>query len=392
MPKYLFLLLVLVACSGGHHEKKTSASAAKEQKRDSVAVAGKPEIPVNDTLTTISGLIAGNVDHSDLFAAVTDNSDYQSFRENFSKRWKTFDSTRIKKLSDFRTVHLDKDVTPHKTLFYPFSGPDILHAQLFFPEAEQYVLVGLEPVGTLPRFSSGKPDSLKEYYHTINTSLNAILNFSFFRTESMHDDLRNNEVNGTLHLLFLFLSRTGNTIVSATPITVDSAGHTQTLASFEAMREARLKTKGVRIQFKTKNNDLKELLYFSVNAADYNLQSNPGFVSYLKSFQSFDVYLKGASYLLHKSTFSMLRGILLNGANAIVQDDSGIALKYFESGKWKFRLYGHYSKPIQMFAKHYQPLLDSMYHQQGSTQLDFGLGYNYRDKNSNFMVIIKEPQ
>ena len=84
--------------------------------------------------------------------------------------------------------------------------------------------------------------------------------------------------------------------------------------------------------------------------------------------------------------------MILNGATTITQDDSGIAFKYFNDGthQWNYHLYGQYSKPIQMFAKHYQPLLDSLYRQQGSKQLDFGLGYNYRDKNSNFMIATKQ--
>jgi hypothetical protein len=392
MPKYLFLLIVLAACSGEPRENKRDAAAVKKQ-TDSVRVKMVATVPVNDTLNAIAGLIAGSLDTTTIFSEVAESPDYIAFRQHFSKRWKAFDSARVARLSDFRHKQLDKDVKPEPTLFYPFSGPDILHAALFFPNANQYVLVGLEPVGTLPRFNAEQADSLEHYYNTLNTSLDAILNFSFFRTESMRNDLRNTEVNGTLHLLFLFLNRTGNAIVSAKPITVDSAGNRIDVASFDALRNARLKTKGAAIQFLTPDKRLKELLYFSVNAADYNLSNNTGFVNYLNGLQHFNVYLKGASYLLHKPTFKIVRNLVLKGATTIIQDDSGIALKYFENDTlhtWTFNLYGQYSKPIQMFAKHYQPLLDSLYRQQGATQLDFGLGYNYRDKNSNFMVITKK--
>jgi hypothetical protein len=69
-------------------------------------------------------------------------------------------------------------------LFYPFSGPDILHAQTFFPEADKYVMIGLEPVGSLPEFKKEETDSLDAYYNKVNTSLNAILKFSFLEQKA----------------------------------------------------------------------------------------------------------------------------------------------------------------------------------------------------------------
>lgn len=395
MPKYLFLLIVLAACSA---PQNSNNHATGKQGTDSTAqepVSQKQAadtIAVNDTLNAIAGLIAGNLSNSTLFNGITGDKDYLAFSESFSKKWKTFDSTRITKLTGFRNNELNKVVKPENTLFYPFSGPDILYANLFFPEVEKYIMVGLEPVGTLPDFNTTKHDSLDRYYNKLNTSLNAILNFSFFRTESMSNDLRNTEVDGTIHLLFLFLNRTGKSIVSARAVTVDSLGNKVYLPSLKALKAEKLKTKGVEIKFKTKDNRLQELTYFSVNAADYNLQSNPGFVSYLNRIKNFNVYLKGASYLLHKATFKTVRTMVLNGATTVTQDDSGIALNYFKNDthQWDYHIYGQYSKPIHMFAKHYQPLMDSLYRQQGAKQLDFGLGYNYRDKNSNFMIVTKQ--
>ena len=60
-----------------------------------------------------------------------------------------------------------------------------------------------------------------------------------------------------------------------------------------------------------------------------------------------------------------------------------------DTNKWQFTFYGAYTKPINMFAKHYQSDLDSLYKKQGAKKLGFGLGYNYRDKNSSFILIKK---
>lgn len=393
MIKYLVLVVLLAGCGTSQNQenqKKNESQASKKEVADSLEKKSElPEIAINDSLNAIAQLIAGTYNGNN-FSEVTENKNYREFSESFSKRWAAFDSSRVMKISEFRKGELDAKVKPEPTLFYPFSGPDILYANLFFPDAEKFILVGLEPVGTLPAFEKLKGDTLRRYYGGLNSSLHAILNFSFFRTESMSKDLRNGELDGTIHLLFLFLSRTGNAIVSAKPFTLDSLGEKK-MVSFEKLAKEKLKTEGVEIKFKTSEGKLKELNYLSLNAADYFLKENAGFVNYLSRMKNFNTYLKGASYLLHKPTFTKIRNAILAGSTTVAQDDSGIALVFFEeSTRWNFYLYGDYSKPIHMFARHYQPLLDTLYSRQGSKKLDFGMGYNYRDKNSNFMIATRK--
>jgi hypothetical protein len=314
------------------------------------------------------------------------------FNKNFNKRWISFDTTRLFDLKQFKTNELSKIIKPQSTLFYPFSGPDILYAQTFFPEADKYVMIGLEPVGSLPKFDLNEVDSLNSYYSKINTSLNAILKFSFFRTVSMSKDLKNTEVDGTLHLLFLFLKRTGNIFSSAKAVTVDSTGSLNYLNSFEQLKTLKSNTKGLEICFIDKNQKLKTLYYFSLNAADAGLKSNKGFVNYLKNMGSINTYLKGASYLMHKNYFSIIRNIILSQSHQVIQDDSGIAVHYFlnDNNKWVYNFFGEYLKPISMFASFYQKDLDSLYKKEGSKNIGLGIGYNFKDKNSNFMVATKQ--
>jgi len=389
MRKYFVFLLLLAGCTPKEHTEQNE----NHIQRDSLVVdsvkkeAVLPEPAVNDSLNAIAQLIAGTYS-GELFKQIRENKHYLEFSTDFSKRWGDYDSARIMKLSEFRNDQLSKVVEPQPLLFYPFSGPDILYANLFFPQAGKFVLIGLEPVGTLPRFNKSEEDSLERYYNKLNASLHAILKFSFFRTESMSRQLKSAEVDGTIHLLFLFLSRTGNALVSAKPITIDSSGNKKYLTSFEELKISTFKTKGVEILFQTPDKQLKELEYYSLNVVDVALAKNPGFKIYLRSFKNFNTYLKGASYLLHKTYFSEVRNVILDGASTIVQDDSGIALRYFSKSEahWDYMLFGEYTKPISLFKNAYQKDLDSLYKQQGSTPLGFGIGYNFKDKNSNLMI------
>ena len=404
MLKQISLLVVVVlfvvgcssSASENHSEvKKDTAkveAVVETSLNDSLHMAKSLEVVTNDSLNAIANIMSGIVDSSKVYQYVQSTVDFKVFSKNFDKRWMKYDSTRLMNLRKFKENEISKVVNPQSTLFYPFSGPDILHAQTFFPEADKYVMIGLEPVGSLPEFKKEETDSLDTYYNKVNTSLNAILKFSFFRTESMSKDLKNKEVDGTLHLLFLFLKRTGNQFSSAKPVTVDSIGNIQFVKSFSDLKKLKTNTRGVEIKFVDVHQQPKTVYYFSLNAADGGLKHNKGFMAYLKNMGTVNTYLKGASYLMHKDYFSIIRKVILSQSQHVIQDDSGIAFHYFldDTNKWNYSFFGQYLKPIPMFAQFYQKDLDSLYKQQGAKPIGFGIGYNFKDKNSNFMIATKQ--
>ena len=393
-PSSLLLLIFCVACNTEPNIKENPSPPVRVIKKKSPSDSVKinltvvNRIPINDSLDELAGIIAGSMEKSSIYPSITSSSFYKNYRAQFSKRWNNFDSLRINKLKNFHDSDLVKNVQPGRVVFYPFSGPDFLYAGLFFPEAEKYLMVGLEPVGTLNALEKANPDSLQNYFSSLNRSLDAILKFSFFRTNSMEEDLNSKDLDGVMHLLFLFLKREGNRIVSARPIGVDSSGQKYYHATFNELKDKKHTIRGIEIKFLTSNDSLKELDYFSLNLSDPGIRKNSGFQNYLLSLPSYITYLKGASYLLHKPYFSRIRYCILSQSTVVVQDDSGIALHYFlaDKRKWTYRLYGEYSEPISLFRKAFQPSLDSLYRKIKPVPLGFGIGYNFKDNNSNLMI------
>ncbi len=391
--------LALMACSSSNQEKQTTllkdSTVVKDSLtilNDSLQLSKKTTNCYNDSLNAVADIMSGITDSNSVLDYIQKSRDFKVFSKNFDKRWMSFDSSRLSNLRKFKDTEISKIVKTQPTLFYPFSGPDILYSQTFFPDVNKFVMIGLEPVGSFPEFNQKEKDSLDTYFSKVNTSLNAILKFSFFRTESMSKDLRNEEVDGTLHLLVLFLKRTGNTLCNARALTVDSLGSIRYINSFADLKKLKTNTKGVEITFTDINKQPKTLYYFSLNAADGGLKSNKGFVTYLKNMGPINTYLKGASYLMHKNYFSIIRNTILNQSQHVIQDDSGIAFHYFteSSSKWNYTFYGQYLKPISLFSAFYQADLDSLYKKQGSKPIGFGIGYNFKDKNSNFMIASKQ--
>jgi len=378
----LFSILLLVAACTSPENSEIKKNSTNEVNANQTQV--DEDIKLDDSLNLLTSYMAGLTADSLLLNQIF-HSSYSNFHSKFDQRWKKYHQERVIPVQKFARQNLDTLLPNFETVLYPFSGPDALYPLMFFPNTKRYVLIGLEPVGSLPEF---KNDSMSSYYSQLYHALNAILQFSFFRTESMEEDLHNDDVNGTIHVLSLFLRRMDYQIVSMQRFEMDTAGQKVYTSIYTPAPETAVQ--GLEIVFKNEKNQVQTLDYVSANIADYAMRNKRALQNFLKKIDQPITYLKGASYLLHKPTFKSLRTYILNQSLAIVQDDSGIPVQYFSTPPWQLHLFGSYTKPIKMFAKHFQPDLDSLYRTMPIQKLEFGLGYNYRDKNSCLIVAIRK--
>ncbi|MGE0569206.1 MAG: hypothetical protein AB7O73_14805 [Bacteroidia bacterium] len=371
----------------------TDTNLVNQQNLDSEKFEFTTDSAYDRKLTELSSLLAGknNINYN-YFSEYSRTETFQDYSKTFSKKWNRFDTSKLKSVKEFSNQEL-VNYESKNTIFYPFSGPDFLFVNTLLPNYSKIVMIGLEPVGTLPIIDDSDlvPDSMEAYLSSVQKSLFAILKFSFFRTKSMKEDLRNDKVDGTIHLLLLFLNKTGCKIQSIKPFHIDENGNKLYLTNTVELKKKSLSNKSIEINFIDSLNHVKQLSYTSANLSDVSFPKNIGLQKFLNNLEIDITYLKGASYLMHYTSFSAIRNLIMEKSKHIIQDDSGIAVKYLlnSSYKWQFNLYGLYTKPIKIFAKEYQPELDSLYQTSTVKNLGFGLGYNYRDKNSSFMIVNK---
>ena len=139
--------------------------------------------------------------------------DGSKFSYRIDSGFADLDTSRFNKMRVWADSELI-DGTGSKTLFYPFGGPDILNANIFYPNAEKYILIGLEPIGMLPDLCNMTVPQVNKYLEDVRYSLKDIFKRSYFITGNMIDALKKNSVNGAVPLLSLFLKRNGYHIVS----------------------------------------------------------------------------------------------------------------------------------------------------------------------------------
>jgi hypothetical protein len=377
-----FLLMGVMIISCNHNPKVKEVKEVKKPS-DSTTVT-----PVNTITDDIASFISGMpYNKNECLSKLDSIINWKKYTSEMDKMFSHSTSLRLKKME----IWADSALTRNQsitTVFYPFSGPDFLNAHIFYPDADQYIMIAMEPIGSLPDICNMRPDSVKSYLRKINYSLKDIFKRSYFITKEMNNDLRKTKVNGTIPLISLFIKRTGHQIVSIKRIGVDSLGKWQLIDSLKNKKNI---VSGTKIDFlSASTKKIQSVLYFRTDISDKGLTKNKGFRTYLSGLPLSYSYLKAASYLMHYDDFKIIRSIIFDISSSILQDDSGIAYKYFDKGKWDIRLYGKYFKPKDEFSYISEPGLEKAYKSSVYRPLTYTVGYNWRTGHSNLLYAIKK--
>ena len=137
------------------------------------------------------------------------------------------------------------------------------------------------------------------------------------------------------------------------------------------------------------------MYYFSCDISDLGLSKNKRLHAFLKGLPSVTTYLKSASYLLHKPYFSLVRKTILEKSSFVLQDDSGIPVRFYNEQQWNHQYYGTYDAPINLFKNFLQKDLKMAYDSIEKVQikpLNFGIGYDYKLNESNLMLFSKKAK
>ncbi|MCA8832087.1 hypothetical protein [Hymenobacter pini] len=410
------LVALVTACSD--QQKNTAEQKAPPATPAPDTAAARPTAPSTppatpDTATihNVAAYLAGlPVSKGSALKSLTTQPAWQAYAADQTKSWNNYQTTRTAKIESWAASELDSARTASPTIFYPFSGPDFLNVTTMFPSSKTYVLMGLEPVGMVPNQATLENPKL---FPALKASLWSVLNFSFFRTNDMAVELntkkpdsntlskansilktaeRNNQrlnIGGVVPLLLLFSARTNHQVESIRYLQLTPEGQLTDADSTTISKPGPNVVTGVEVKLRTTTGEEKTVVYLSADLSDWKLgQTKEAALKYVRSLGPLTTYVKSATYLMHKSYFSKVRNLILERSNYVLQDDSGIAMKYFKPTDWQFTYYGTYKRPINLFAKQYQPALTAAYTDKANPPrpLPFGTGYNWRQNDSNLLL------
>jgi hypothetical protein len=343
-------------------------------------VAAVQSSPANDTARYLAGL---PVPPGSPIAALAQDPSWGAHARAMNQAFGQLERRQLNNIRVFRSEAIAPATEESRVCVYLFSGPDFLYADAMFSDCTTFVLQGLEPVEPLPNLTSVPQPALAGTLRNIEASLNTILSFSFFKTKDMREEFERSELKGVMPLILVFMARTGKFIQDVQYISLDKAGNVG--QGFEGA------TRGAKVAFTdSSTGTAKTLYYFTSDLADDALKRNPGLLLFCKSLGPSNSLLKAASYLLHSGGFETVRNFLLENSVAILQDDSGIPVRYFTPDRWTLRFFGVYNGPIELFKQFNQPDLRKFYATSSPKPLTFGFGYRWNSAMSTMFLAVKK--
>lgn len=357
----LFLTLLLLTCQQNNSQLEKEAPRQENTKWQ-------------DRALFLAGLPASEeFEKRPEIAKILKLPGYLEHRRQMERFWSSVERQRVKPMTTWWRQELSPriDGLKTRTALYPLSGGDILNLKLMYPDAQKYVMIAMEKPGQMPDPSSMSYGQLYGGLASVQKMLSNIQLTGYFFSRWMNQYMNPERFGfyGTLPTVSIFLVRLGHRIQDVQETCVNNEGQ------LTAAPAVICHIPGYRIQFiDGRTGESKELIYLStvINNSLFS-RSTPG-GKYIHDLGEVAIMMKAAVYLFHRQSQYEGARYLLENAEVIVQDDSGIPYRYYDRRKWDITLYGTYLAPLPGMAVYPQRDLILAY-RRGSRRLPFAYGY-----------------
>ncbi|MEM1180118.1 MAG: hypothetical protein AAGM22_17380 [Acidobacteriota bacterium] len=380
------LLAGLVACGPSTEDEEPEIEARKGS--FSKATAATSQRPTRNldpqSLRNMSELIAG------VLPDVEGESPSPVWLEHaqvMEATWRTIDE-RMGKMRTWAGQELGDMPEPQAPLFYPFGGPDLISALQLFPEANSYLLVGLEAPGQLPLPEDFKASALAEDIARLRRPFETFAEAGYFIRSEIDKDLSGGQFDGILPILLICLVRAEQTplaldyvhidpeTMKISPLPPDTEEAAVVRIKFAARPEAESLLQAIEAGDPLPEIQQRAVYYFAQDLSDRGLLSEEPFRRLVEHQPATNVYIKSGEYLAHTDDFSTLRKMVLKNAQTLLQDDSGLPIRFLRSDRWTMRLYGSYTGVLAAYSQWHQEDLEAAFRKPDVRPLDFTAGYN----------------
>jgi hypothetical protein len=283
-----------------------------------------------------------------------------------------------------------------KSVVYPFGGGDLVTALATFPNAEEFTMISLEVAGdvrgvgalTAAQLKTGLDSTLERLRclfavsHSKTTNLTAgshsllpgeiafaLVAFSIFDYEPV--SLRYFRLDARGKVSYLQASDLG-----AAGVPASKAGGSSPFANVE-------------IAFRPRQNPkapLRVYRHISANLDDSHFAANHPLALHLTSKGRVSVLVKAASYLLWFENFSHIRNYLLDHAEWMISDSTGIPPSKARAAGFEQECYGLFHGPMLAQWSHTQSEFLSLWQASPQRMLPFYFGYPDIDGHGHVMV------
>lgn len=332
----------------------------------------------SNLLTDTAKILAGmKVSDRSSLNDIENTTIWSNHRWFLNNAWQQLEAQQLSPIRQWQKQELKTINQTLPLVFYPFSNLDFLHAYSLFPQGQEFILMGIEPVGTVTNLASLDAYTLAETLQQTRNYLYNCLPLDYFRP----NDLQNLQTSSALPVLYVFLARTNNRIIDVKYVSIDSEGRIKNFS--------KSMVSGVKITFVTPGTSKpRTLYYFSADLSNTGLELNPELAKFIANFDDAVTYIQSAAYLLHFDSFSQIKNLIIANSHYLLQDDSGLPVNALDPEEWQLKFYGNYTRPDSLFDDKYQAELWQIYNspQNNIQPLKFGVGYQQESDRANLML------
>ena len=378
LASILIASLPLVACAPSDPASKNADQATGATVDGSPAEGTKPAIP-NDEPTS-----PGTLDDAEALATTARRlaglddaggaSPWAEHAAALEPLWKTIAEQHLDPMASWAEDALGTIGDAELPVFYPFGGPDLPSVQQFFPRARSYVLIGLEPPGTLPRLEGAEATTLASELERLRSGFENLAEKGYFVAKHMEADFAAHHLEGFLPVLYIALARSGHLPTTVRFFSLDDDGTPRTLDTVTPST-----ARFVELTFRPADDPQAEprtLYYLAQDLSNEGFAATPGFARFIAALGPQNIYMKAAMYLPHTPDFSDFETLVLDHAQTLLQEDSGIPLAALDDQRFDITLFGAYDATLPNYREYFQPDLRDAYAATRPDPLPFAIGYN----------------
>jgi hypothetical protein len=355
-----------------------------------VALGNPPAVAIDPSadnrVASVARLLAGVAPSNSAHFDLAQTPEWREHRDVIQAGWAKVKRGRESSMSRWRDQTIRSGCAGSGTLLYPFSGPDFANAYILFPGCKNYIFFGLERPGQAPEIEKLDRAAFARLLIDVRAAVGDLVERNYFITSHMSQQLHTSQLRGVVPVIIASMALAGLEVRSVEPFALPGATDPSDSAAPPRPKPLR-KLRAVRIAFQRPGSaQVQTVQYFSVDATNNGLATYPEFLAHLKSAKPAPMLLKSASYLLQDRQFRVVRDTLLEVAELLVQDDTGMPYEVLKASGWDMQLFGGYRKPIKPFHWAYQPGLDGAYKNARPQELPFSFSYHWRGGKSNAMI------
>lgn len=322
----------------------------------------------------------------------------------------------LEHLTKFRAQYFEKHrawfdkVVPKdapKVVVYPFGGGDLISALVAFPDATEITTISLEQAGDPRRLKTLKPRVLEASLGALRGEIGGLISVGSNTSENLSKGQKN-ELPGQVSSFLLGLVAGGYEVVAMRYFKLTDTGaiHYLEQAEIDALDAQKGKTgktlkhdwespnfseafQHVEIQYRKPGEATPRVhRHFGWNLGDGYLKQRPELLRHLEAKGKVTVLTKGASYLLWRGDFSLIRTYMLDHLAWMLSDSTGIPPVYARKAGMVQDTYGTFTGAFLEGAQgsKTEEAMIEMWAKQPRRRLGFRFGYVDANKQAHLMV------